>query len=417
MLALASPVAWGTARASAGVSSHLAAKKRPAFVRATVASRPGSVRVAIDLRGVPDLRFSVKLNGHDVTSQFPSRLGLRRVTLLGADDGLRRGRNVLIVRAARSAGASGHARVRFAVSKRAPLVAAGPDVTVVAREPVRLRGQVKIAPGARRRAYTWRIMLAPRGSRARVQAPHKLTTRFTPDKPGTYRLRLELRLNSTIAYDEMTVVDQANYPPIGAPISTMTGRYGWTIQVGSFSHAFNPYPGCLAVNVALVDRYTLAVPYAHTLGGGVNSANALLSEIQTLINNGQLNAHPLVIISDPVQNPNSNCTTVNSAWNNVLTKIGGQALATYPQINGGWSVVGVYGGASGTAWMNDGSDEPDDLTAGAINGYLQNDFVGPFAFVPAQRIPVDLSASGAAAGQNIMQVGATHVSIGCTLVR
>ncbi len=398
-----------TALAAPTFASARTAHRR--FVSVSVKRELGSVRATIRLQAVPDLHFSVKLNGHDVTSQFPPRLGLTRATLLGADDGLRHGHNVLTVTAVRGDGRSGHATATFDVPTSEPLVGAGHDVNAFASQSVKLAGIVTgLGRGGAKPSYLWKVVLAPNGSDAKLTAPHSLHSRFTPDRPGIYRLRLIVRVGGRSAVDELVLTDTPSYPPIGAAVNTMADN-GAAIQVGSNVQSFNPYP-CNALNVMVVDRDTLAVAYASTLGGGVNSATSLLSTISTMISEDKLDAHPYVIVSDTLQNPNTNCVAVNNAWNNVIKQIGGTALPSGVQANGGWSIVGGYKDPQGTAWQNNGTNEPDDILQGSISGYLQNDYVGAFNFVPAQRIKVDLDAPGAPAGQNTIKVGSTTYTSG-----
>ncbi len=292
---------------------------------------------------------------------------------------------------------------------------AGPNIHAIAGEQITLNGRaLGLGAAVATASYRWKVVLAPRGSKARFSAPDALQSAFVPNRPGIYRLALTVRAGGRSAASEVTVTDTADYPPIGAAVDTMA-RNGSGLQVGtrfySFAGYFNPTV-CDALNVALVDRYTLAVPYSASLSGGVHSAGDFIAEIKSLIGNGQLNNHPFVIISDTLQNRNSNCTAVNSAWNPVLSQIGGVPLPNNVQARGGWSVVGIYGGAKASAWENDGNSEPDDILIGSMSGYLQNDYTGPFSFVPSERIKVDLDAPGATGGQNSILVGGSKYASG-----
>ncbi len=66
----------------------------------------GNVVATIALTGRPDLSLALTVNGRSVTSPVLIGTSMRRTVVLGADDGVRHGRNVLRVVAASSSGAS-----------------------------------------------------------------------------------------------------------------------------------------------------------------------------------------------------------------------------------------------------------------------------------------------------------------------
>ena len=136
-----------------------------------------------------------------------------------------------------------------------------PQIKAVAGHGVSLNtGATLLPPGRKQAHYTWKILQRPAGSKAKLKRPHAVSPRLTPDKPGYYRLRLTMRVGHRTSSTQVIVASQMSYPPLGAPVDTMA-QNGGAIRVGTYTHAFNPEP-CNAINVAIVDRTTLAVPYA-----------------------------------------------------------------------------------------------------------------------------------------------------------
>jgi hypothetical protein len=404
------------AAAIAPVATAAATPKHPRrFVTVAARQLHGSVAITVKLAALPDLRFAVRLNGKRVTGQFSIRRPLRRTAVLDAADGVRHGRNVISVTARGSSGRRGTASATVRIARTQPLLANGPNVRGVPQRRLRLKGRlVTLIPGGVRPRYRWRVMSKPRGSHPRFANPRSAATAFRPNRPGVYRLRLTAQIGKQVAVDEMTDVTTPNYPPLGAPVSTMADD-GQAIQIGSQTYNFTDPPngGCNALNVVVLDRQTAAVPYAQTLSGSVASAQRFTVILASMIQSGQIDAHPIVIISDTLNNPEGpNCETVAGQWGQIVTAIGGEPI---PQATngsgGGWSVIGTWGTSVGTAWENDGSDQPGQVLSGALNGYLQYDGVSAYAFVPSQRLAADLDAPGAPSGQNTIEIGSSdHAS-------
>jgi hypothetical protein len=82
---------------------------------------------------------------------------------------------------------------RVFVTRQAPIIGAGTSQTIALGESVRL-GTPEIRPahgGALR--FHWELYEMPRGSHARFSSTSARRPLFTPDKPGVYRLGLEVR--------------------------------------------------------------------------------------------------------------------------------------------------------------------------------------------------------------------------------
>lgn len=392
--------AGGGTRSSAPVRVYAGTRRR-AFTQVRVGTRVnGSVPVSLRTSADPRLRLAATLNGRPVARVFAPRYGARRTARLGADDGLRRGRNVLRVTAIRRDGGYTVVRRVFHVSASQTLIGAGAHRRTTPRRSVTLRGRLA-APGARSSsgAVRWQVLSAPKGSTARPASPMQLVTRFTPDRVGTYVLRLTAGSGARAPLDEVTVSSVANTPPIGIPVTTITERAG--IVIGGSTYSYDPNQ--FALQAVFLDRGTLEVVYQNAFVGTAADANTLL---------GVINQNPgaLVFLGNL---DFGNQSVVNPAFNTVVQRIGGTATPAITNgSGGGWSVVGIAQGAAGSAFQNNGTAQNSaNPTQGQMDGYLQIDSSDQFAFVPAERLALDLAASGAPAGQNQMTVGsATYAS-------
>lgn len=367
-------------------------------------SARGSVPLRVRTSADPRLQLHVTLNGRDATRVLAPRFAARRAGRLGADDGLRHGRNVLRVVAIKADGSYATVTRVFRVSAAQPLVGAGPPRRATPGERVKLPG--RIVTGARvdaRAAATpkWMVLDAPPGSKAMPLTTTSLTTNFTPDKVGTYTLRLVAGTGASAPLDEVTVTSVADVPPIGTPVTTLTDQAA--IVIGGSTYAYNPNED--AVQVVMVERATQAVLYENAFSGSAG-------DVQTITN--QMKSYPeppLVFLANLDFN---NESIVDPSWNTLVQAIGGTAI---PHItngdSGGWSVVGVPGAPSGSAFQNNGTARNSaNPTQGQMQGYLQLDSNDQFAFVPAEHLRLDLSAPGAPAGQNRMVVGSATYDSG-----
>ncbi|UUY05439.1 hypothetical protein LRS13_07935 [Svornostia abyssi] len=377
-------------------------------VRVSPAIR-GSAAVSLTTSADPRLRLRATLNGRAVTGVFLPRSSARRTARLGADDGLRHGRNVLRVSAVRPDGTYAIVRRAFTVSASRPLVGAGAHRRTTPRETVRLTGRYVPPPGtsASDVRYRWQVIRAPRGAKARPKTARDRVARFTPDKVGTYRLRLTARATTgaraaqaPVVADEVTVSSVADIPPIGTPVTTLTPDA--SILIGGSTYAYDPTQD--AVQVVAIDRGTQEVLYENAFEGSASDVNTLLNQL------AQYDT-PLVFLADLDYD---NESIVDASWNKVVQAIGGTPIpAITTGSSGGWSVVGVPGTPAGSAFQNNGTARnSSNPTQGAMQGYLQLDANDAFAFVPAERLQLDLAAPGAPAGQNQMVVGSSTFASG-----
>lgn len=390
--------------ATSRVRVFYGARKR-AFTQVRLGSSSrGSVPLRVRTSADPRLRLRLTLNGRDATRVLAPRFGARRAGRLGADDGLRHGRNVLRVVAIKADGTYAAVTRIFRVAAAQPLVGAGPPRRATPGERVTLPGRIVTSPrmGARAAASAkWMVLDAPPGSKALPLTTTSLLSTFTPDKVGTYTLRLVAGTGASAPLDEVTVTSVADVPPIGTPVTTLTNQAA--IEIGGSTYAYNPNED--AVQVVMVERATQAVLYENAFSGSAG-------DVQTITN--QMKSYPeppLVFLANLDFN---NESIVDPSWNTLVQAIGGTAI---PHItngdSGGWSVVGVPGAPSGSAFQNNGTAQNSaNPTQGEMQGYLQLDSNDQFAFVPAEHLRLDLSAPGALAGQNQMVVGANTYSSG-----
>ncbi len=375
-------------------------------VRARTAS---SVVAKLRLRSQPDLKFRARLNGRGIANRFRPSFLLRRTAHLGADDGLRFGRNVLKVIAVRRDGVYDVERRVIDVRRTRPLVSAGPDRLTAGLRPVALDGRrskpAASGRGRLRLRHRWSVLSRPRGSRAKPARPNAVRTRFRPDRVGTYRLRLTVTDGrGRRGSDVVTVTEIENVPPIGVPIETMAyngaheeGDAEFGIRVGEETHwmKWGP-PGLDAIQALILDRSTLEVLAAPTYRGLAADA----AKLQKLID--RYGSRALVVISNPGAFANME---VSGAFKDVVEKLGTgyvPKLADPADPRSGWSVIGVPGSGDGA---DQGAGTNPGVLSGNLRGYLARDSSGLFTFISGSTTSFDTSAPGSAAGHNTIRVG------------
>src|ERR1700761_3067110 len=172
-------------------------RRAPGLLRhvALPARASGAVRMRVHLGGQAT-RFLVRLDGRPVRLLRQPTTGATPIPL-SADDGLRPGPNRVTVLAYRDAdGAWDRATRTVRISRREPLVAAGPDRRKVAGATIRLDGR-RSRPARRDEAlsYDWRIVAHPRSHgapAARLTDPHGSRPRLAVRVPRTYKVALRV---------------------------------------------------------------------------------------------------------------------------------------------------------------------------------------------------------------------------------
>ncbi|MEN0062510.1 MAG: MopE-related protein [Myxococcota bacterium] len=127
---------------------------------------------------------------------------------------------------------------------QAPIADAGPHRWGAwVGNPVSLSGAASFDPQGTALTFGWTVDAAPGGSTAQPADPNQVSTTFTPDVPGTYRIRLtvgdgnssDAHTLSVVAYDGVIVPTQAatlaDALAMGMPIGLEPGTYTTDIDV------------------------------------------------------------------------------------------------------------------------------------------------------------------------------------------
>jgi hypothetical protein len=142
-------------------------------------------RVRRDLR-----RASIRVNGRRVWVRPLLQRGQRRTISLDSADGLRFGRNEIVVRVRPRQGRRATIRHTVVVRRDAPLPAIRQPRGAIAGRAVRLDGRRTRAARNGELGYRWRIVRAPRGAHATLRGASRRRPRLLATVPGRYRLAL-----------------------------------------------------------------------------------------------------------------------------------------------------------------------------------------------------------------------------------
>lgn len=377
------------------------------------AAADGTQAVRVRLAN-PVALLHATLNGRDVSDRLVLRTG-EQLVALGADDGLRRGRNRLEITAVTATG--DRQRIRRSLRVRTPgPVGAGPDAVVRTGTEHRLHA-------TRARAPRWTIVRAPAGSRAALQDERSARPRFTADVRGTYVLRVEVGRGTSIAADTVTLRAQdSSIPPIGSYLQTQwdlaglgfPGAGGIVLdgQVPNASGQNALLTGTGAI-LLLLDQPTLEVLSITTGGPGDTGALvAALSDAQTASPDGVIAVLSLPFGSGgSAQNP-------QTGYAALLFELGiDQPLSPTTwdrtiQLGLPFSAVVTLGGSQTTpqVWRSSPSSaaatEAVPALGGNLSGYLQlgNGGTGNYTLIPDTHVPFD-TAKDATATSNTVTVG------------
>jgi hypothetical protein len=363
-------------------------------------SRPGAgsvaaAPVAATVRtGSGIVSFRATLNGKNVSGDFsaPSKAGVRTAAL-GAPEGLRYGRNRLLVVAVSSRGTYASAARTFRVANTRPLAHAGSDHRTKAGVGIRLNGRksAKAPAGVDALRYAWTLVDRPAGSKARISGAKSGRPTITPDVPGRYAARLVVSHtagpaaaggaveNATVASAPATVgiITTQAIPQI--PVDTVAHQ-GATpgIQIGSTFYA-NP-GGATApqTQVLVLDRATLELV-----------SNKGAKDWATLpLALGPPKNETLVIISSPpgarlapdLATAQGGVPILQSIFASIGGTTGGDAdpvnmlLGVRP-----FSIIGVPQTPQGSAHQS-ARPAAKLLAAGEMTGYLMQDAYKNYAF-------------------------------------
>lgn len=413
----------------------------------------GTARVRLRVAD-PDAVVTARLNGRTID---PPEHGRRiRTLVLSADEGLRFGANALRVSAVdREHGRTALVRRTVVVGRGAPIPAAGRDRAATAGRVVVLdarRSRAAQVPGSL--GYRWSFARKPRGSRARLRDATAARPRFTPDRPGRYRLRLTVSERraparragagaaasaaaapdpapasgpaATLAASDTTIADVTPVTPaVGIPLNTLASVSGSgtaAVQVGDFRYA--PPDASKALQLVVLDRRTLELVSNSSFDGSDAGTASLKAAVAAL------DSSVLAIVATPrlgAAAPLPDATALANV-NAALKAIGVNAIPAATVVGSGvpqscagldldacagFSAVGVPGLPAGQGALNPGSGSTTGGRAGnggALTGYLQPDQHGNFAFASGEYVPFDTTAPGTTNGQAVISVGGATYS-------
>lgn len=377
------------------------ARRRSGYVALRAPRRTsGRLRARIRIGRAPSA-VVVRLNGHNVTRAFRRHHKLRRSAVLTAGDGLRFGRNVLVVKAVQRAGRYARRSVVVRVLRRRPLAAAGRDIRRQARVSIRLSGR-RSRPASRhhRLRYRWRIVNRPRGSRARLRGARRARPRLRPDKPGYYSIRLTVREvtrggrpRGASTRDAVQIVATAPSVPVGIPIeadSTSTGN--GAAQVTYRGQTYSASNG--QVLMTIVDPVTGLVQSSTPYSPGAPGSLGALADLNIVAGNTP-NPIVAVVASGPV----------DQGWEKVvqrLTGLGTNDLFQKGYPDGiGWTALGNPSSSEGV--INNAINNASGNSS--VSGYVQEQPAsGTFAFVSGDYLSYQTRAQGTSQFVNVIQL-------------
>ena len=216
----------------------------------------------------PRSRLRAWLNGRRVEHAFQPR-GRRFVGRLGANDGVRPGRNRLVVLTHRTARHGRHAvydveRETFWHKRGRVIAGAGRDRVFSSGSFITLRGSAAAAGDDV--DHRWRIVTAPPGAQARLHGARTARPELVATTPGTYRIRTRVAApNGSFSVDTATIDVRQPVPPLGWELRTADDRgtitlNGAAIDETTWPCASGSDAGCPShMSWAVINRRTAKV--------------------------------------------------------------------------------------------------------------------------------------------------------------
>jgi hypothetical protein len=371
--------------ASAGARTSTSARAAQPF-KLRVSQRNGTIFARIAPRG-SSARWRAYLNGRDITASFGYVPPSGRSVVLSASNGVRFGRNQLVLRLRYPRGKRKIARF-FNVSRGRPLPAAGADVRLLGPARVRLSAAASRAARAGRLRYRWTIARKPAGSRARLLSARSVRSRLLTDVSGTYMLRLQVgeRRAGTAGFSQPSVdLVQVQQSAGVTQQGVFVTAEGLTTSVGKLRVSGGPFAGTYALGSAspspdvamFFDRATMeplprshATPYliasnpqgAETLSAALTSAQREATELGHTVG--------MLLVA-------TNAGGYSSSFGKFLTetvKAGGVPTTGAKTPFALYAVPGV----AGTSWISTGAGQQREFA-----GLLAPDNNGNLSFAPS----------------------------------
>jgi len=316
-----------------------------------------------------DATLRAKLNGRPATPAFGPPGATVRPAELGANDGLRFGRNTLHVLVFRENGDYDAITHSFTVPRSRPLAGAGSDASGLQGHAAELDGTAS-RPSRKGAAlsYHWEVVDGPDGSSPTIANADTATPSFVPDLPGPYRVRLTVseQKGSAVAtgVDTLTFDSIPPDPPLGARFDSLDSS-GRVVVAGK------AYGGDAdSVNLAVIsrsDRSVKVTTYPRTAAG----LDALRKAIPTTESRGW---QSLVVVSSASGVSADAVPTLAD----VASGLGGSftpAETTDLGARKPFSLAGVPGAPQDSAYVNVGrvltNDPAHPNPVGDLHGFLQ----------------------------------------------
>ncbi len=369
----------------------------------------------------PDATLRAWMNGRPITAALSVSNG-NVVGRLGGDDGVRHGRNQLVMIAytasQRQARVSSISRV-FQVPNDDVIAGAGPNQTVAVGQFVRLSGaQSQLGTGNSRYSFRWQIAQSPPGSKAALLDPSSEKPGLTPDVAGTFRVRLTLAANiatrrgshrrpgaaTTRSTDVVTVTAQPS-SPYGVALQTNADGPRGGIKLGGVALPGTVRRGPGGFSYAVLNRTTLEPEVSGEVQAATISAS--LDKLLEIARQKQYtDGRSLMVFNFTAYYDASD----RAKFAALFKQVGGGNLPAGDNFTQGLpgSVIGIPGAPSGVAFINH-RDVNNLPNPGDMSGYLRlNDVSRLFDFVFTDSVPVDTAASQTATETKITIGGATY---------
>ena len=260
--------------------------------------------------------------------------------------------------------------------------------------------------------FHWKLLSIPTGSTATLQGADGAQPSLRPDLEGTYELEATVGYlpptssNGATTAAPITVSAAPDDPPLGVPIETLSSSAQGAIWING--QAVKDTSDRSGIIVAVLNRATREVVFS----GAVARNQAGVGQLLDIVRRYTGSLGYLVILSDTAgvpDNPSLDLLAqVTKGLGHELSASERSRLVTYPQAR--FSLVGVPGGASNSAWMYSafyGSGYPQ----GDMTGYLQiNPATSFYGYVNAEYQTFDTQAPGSGGLTNVIQVGARTYS-------
>jgi hypothetical protein len=365
-----------------------AAALRPFAVK--TAQRNGIILVRI-APGSASAYWQAYLNGRNVTAALGYVAPSGRSIVISPTNGVRFGRNRLVVRVRYPSGSRKIVR-SFTVAARRPLAAAGSDRRLLGPVSVRLSAARSLAARGGALRYRWVVARKPAGSHARLLNASSAHPRLRTDRSGTYLLHLVLREHrqgSTPAVSPpSTDVVQVQQSANEAKRGVFVAAEGLTASAGKLRVSGGPFGGTYALGAAasgaaspdvaiFFDRATMEMlPKTHASPFLIASDKAGAATLSTALAAAQKEATELGHTVGMVLAA-TNAGGYSASFGEFLAKT---VKATGTPLVGAGTPFALYAvpGVAETSWASTGAGQQREFA-----GLLAPDSAGNFSFAPS----------------------------------